>query len=57
MDTEAIGAIVEEMANLKRERQEMEPAIKRMEDKTQQCLATKEELKSDYVSRWTLSFH
>lgn len=50
MDTEAINAIVEEMANLKRERQVMEPEMKKLEDKMQECLKTKEELKSDFVS-------
>lgn len=38
------------MAELKRERQSMEPKIQKLEEKTQECLTTKEELKSDFVS-------
>lgn len=50
MDTEAINALVEEMANFRRERQDMEQPIKDLEDETQRCLRAKEELKADFVS-------
>lgn len=54
MDTEAIAAIVQEMADLKRDRQQMEQPGKELEEKIQRCLNSKEELAADFVSEQAL---
>lgn len=49
VDTEAIKAIVEEMARLKRERQDMEQPLADLGTKIQRCSDSMEELRVDFV--------